>query len=362
MPRLRILALLSLALLAALAISACGGSSGGDEDPQQVLDATFNGDQTITSGNLDLSISVDAQGGSSAGTLEAGLSGPFQSSDNGGVPQFDLTADAKLDSSAQDFSGSAGLISTGDSAFVSFQDTDYEVPADIYSQFKASYDQAQQQSQAQQTQNQNFLSGLGVNPSNWLTDLSNEGNEDVDGTDTIHISGQADVPKLVADLKTIIEKVPQAAGQVSPAQLSQFDQLSGLVKSADFDIFTGADDDILRKLEANIEIDPPAGSSGAPDSLTIGFTVAFSDVNQPQTISAPTNAQPLSGLLQQFGVDPSQLGQLGSAIGSGSSAGSSASGGGTSGTGSAASQAYLECLGKAQGQAAIDQCAALLGQ
>ncbi len=309
--RFRAMLVLALALAAALTIAACGGDSGGDEDPQEVLDATFNNEAQIDSGVFDVSFDLTAEGGDNEGTFQASLGGPFESGGDGAVPKFDITAEADLDSSTQDFSGSAGLVSSGDSAFVNFQDTDYEVPAELFQQFQSSFEQAQAQSE-QQGNEGNFLSSIGVNPSDWLTDLSNEGNEDVEGTDTIHISGQADVPKLVEDIRTIAERVPQAADQVTPAQLSQLDELTDIIKSAEFDIYTGADDDILRKLEANLEVDPPA-TSGAPESVTVGFSVTISELNEPQEIAAPTGAQPLGDLLQQFGVDPSQLGALGAA-------------------------------------------------
>ena len=347
------LLVLALALAAAFTIAACGGDGGGDEDPQEVLDATFNNEAQIDSGVFEVSFDLTAEGGDNEGSFEASLGGPFESGDGGEVPKFDITAEANLDSSAQDFSGSAGLVSTGDSAFVNFQDTDYEVPAELFQQFQSSFEQAQAQTEKQGDEG-NFLSSIGVDPSNWLTDLSNEGNEDVDGTDTIHISGQADVPKLVEDIRTIAKRVPQAADQVTPAQLSQLDQLTDIIKSADFDIYTGADDDILRKLEANLEIDPP-GTSGAPESVSVGFSVTISELNEPQEIAGPTNAQPLGDLLQQFGVDP---GQLGVAAASGGSGSGGASGGGTS----PATQAYLDCLADAQGQDALDQCAALIEQ
>ena len=301
----------------------------------------------MNSGTFDLSFDVSVEGGDDEGSVDASISGPFQGGD-GSVPQFDLTASADVQSSAQDFSGEAGLISTGDSAFVNFQGTDYEVPADLFNQFKSSYEEAQKQSN--QNADGNFLANLGIDPTNWLTDLSNEGNEDVEGTETIHISGEADVPKLVEDLKTIADRVPQAADQVSPAQLSQLDQLTDLVESADFDIYTGSDDDILRKLEANLTINPPE-AEGGPDSVDVGFSLTLGDLNEPQSISGPSNAQPLGDLLQQFGVDPSQLGALGASTGSGGSGG-----GGT------ASQAYLDCLANAQGADALDQCEALLSQ
>jgi hypothetical protein len=303
--RLR-LPLAVLAALAAAAVPAACGDSGGDEDPQQVLDATFQNDETIGSGVFELSLDVDAEGGDDAGTLEASLGGPFQSGDDG-APQFDITASANVDSTQQQFDAEVGLISTGDSAFLNFQDTEYEVPAAAYDRFKQGFADAQAEDEGDD--GQSVLPSLGIDPSAWLNELSNEGTEDVEGTETIHISGQADVPDLVADLKTIAEKVPEAAQQVSPTDLSQIDQLTGIIKSADFDIYSGADDELLRKLEATLELDPPDAAGGA-ESVSINFAVTLSELNEAQTISAPADAQPLSTLLEQFGVDSSQLGGL----------------------------------------------------
>jgi hypothetical protein len=364
--RIRALIVLSIAVIAAVAISACGGG-GGDEDPQEVLDATFSNDEKINSGVFDVSVDVSAEGGENAGSFDASLGGPFQGAD-GGFPSFDIDAEINLDSDAQDFSGSAGLTSTGDSAFLNFQDTDYEVPQQAFDQFAATFTQLQDQTE-QQGGDGNFLSSLGVNPTNWLTDLSNEGDEDVEGTETIHISGEADVPKLVEDFKKIAENAPQAAQQVTPAQLGQLDQLTGIIESADFDIFTGADDDLLRKLEANLELNPP-DAEGSPDSVSVNFSVTLSGLNEPQEIAAPASAQPLGDLLQQFGVDESALGQLGGAIQGGSGGGGGGAGGGglpqAGGNPDApsgnASQAYLDCLAAAEGAAAVQQCAALLEQ
>ena len=53
---------------------------------------------------------------------------------------------------------------------------------------------------------------------------------------------------------------------------------------------------------------PPAGTPGSPDSVSLDFSITFSDVNEAQSISAPTGAKPLADLLGQFGIDPSQLG------------------------------------------------------
>jgi hypothetical protein len=356
--RIRALIFIALALALSLVVAACG-DDGGDsgEDPQQVLEDTFNNEQSIDSGSFDLSIRVDAEG-DQGGSFEGSLGGPFQSQE-GKFPQVDLNADIKLDTSAQDFSGSAGLTSTGESAFVSFQDTDYEVPQELFDQFSTSYEQLQQQSQSQGEQGNNLLGSLGIDPTNWLTDLSNEGTEDVEGTETVHISGQADVPKLVEDIKKIAENAPNVGQQVTPQQLDQLNQLTSIIKSADFDVYSGESDDLLRKIDANLELTPPAGTAGAPDSVSLELSLTIGDVNEPQTISAPTGAQPLANLLQQFGIDPSQLGgALRGGLGSGGAL--PQSGGSQAAPSGDASQAYLQCLQQAQGEAAISECAQLL--
>jgi hypothetical protein len=358
--RLRQLALIPLVALAAVGLVACGGEDGGDENPEEVLQAIFSNDNEVDSGVFDVSLDVSSEGGEDDGTLEASLGGPFQGAD-GGFPSFDLDAEANLDSSAQDFSGEIGLVSTGQSAFVNFQDTAYEVPQQAFDQFAQSFTQLQQQSE-QQADGGNFLSSLGIDPTNWLTDLSNEGNEDVDGTETIHIHGEADVPKLIEDLKQIVQNAPQAANRVTPQQLGQLDQLTGIIESADFDIYGGADDDILRRFDANLELNPPSGAAGAPDSVSVDFSLTLSELNEPQEIAAPSGAQPLGDLLQQFGVDPDSLGQLGGALGGGSGPGAGVpqAGGPPRGPSGSASQAYLDCLAQAQGADAVQRCASLL--
>ena len=358
MHRTRALILIALALALGLVVAACGGDGdSGGEDPAQVLRDTFNNEQSIDSGSFDLSAKVEAEG-DQGGTFEGTLEGPFQSQE-AKLPQFELNADIKLDTSAQDFSGSAGLTSTGEGAFVNFQDTDYQVPQELFDQFSTSYEQLQRQSQAQGEEGNSLLQSLGIDPSSWLTDLSNEGTEDVDGTETVHISGQADVPKLVEDVKKIAENAPNVGQQVTPQQLGQLDQLTSVIKSADFDIYSGESDNLLRKLEANLELTPPTGTLGTPDSVTLQVTLTISDVNEPQTISAPSEAQPLASLLQQLGIDPSQLG---GALRGGLRAGGALpqSGGSQAAPSGGASQAYLQCLQQAQGEDALGQCAELL--
>ena len=69
---------------------------------------------------------------------------------------------------------SGGLTSTGRPAFVNFQDTDYEVPQQLFDQFSRSFLQLQGQSRRGQA-GAACSSRSGIDPANWLTDLENEG-------------------------------------------------------------------------------------------------------------------------------------------------------------------------------------------
>jgi hypothetical protein len=175
-------------LLALGVLAGCGGddddaaSAGGDAT--QLVDETFSNMEKITSGRIDLSAEVQG-----AATVEAALSGPFQSQD-GKLPQLDL--DATLEGGGQRFE--AGLTVTADQGFVSYQGTDYEVSDEVFEQLQTAYRQASQQ------QGGASLATLGIDPRNWLTDARTEGDSEVGGTETIKITGGVDVQKLLEDL------------------------------------------------------------------------------------------------------------------------------------------------------------------
>ncbi|MGA9635140.1 MAG: hypothetical protein WBQ41_07850 [Solirubrobacterales bacterium] len=346
---------IALALGGAVLLAACGGGGNG-EDPQQVLQQTFSNPTSIQSGTFDLDFRVETSGGDNPGRLEAKLGGKFAGQGSGQFPKFDIDASVDAEGGSQSFSGTGGVISTGDRAFVKFQGTEYTVPQQLYDEFTTTY--AQLQSRSSSNKSANLLKTLNISPANWLTDLKNEGTADVEGTKTIHISGSADVSKLVEDLKAIAQRAGSAVGNVNTQQL---DQLNGVVKSGDIDVYSGQDDKLLRRFQIHVDLKPPPGTPGAPDSLTIDFQLNFANVNQPETFSAPANAKPLGSLFQSLGVNP---GQLGNALrgGLGSSGALPESGGSTTAPSASGVQAYEQCLSQASGSAALQKCAALLGQ
>lgn len=337
-----------------LVLAACGGGGGNDEDPHQVLTQTFSNPTPIKSGNFDLDFKVESNGGQSPGTIEVKLGGQFQSQDPGKFPQFDFDVSLRAESGSQTISGSGGLTATGDRAFVNIQGTEYSVPQQLYDRFTSTYTQLQGQNGA--NPQGGLLQRLNIDLTRWLTGLKNEGTEDVEGQSTIHISGHANVPQIVADLTTIAKDAGKSVGNVNIGRLGQ---LNNAIQSGEVDVNSGETDKLLRRLGLEFTLKPPPGTPGAPDSIDVHLQLNLADVNKPQNIRAPANAQPLTAAaLRGLGISPSVLGgALRSGVGT-----VPESGGSTAAPSGSAVQSYNQCLSQASGVAALQRCAALLGQ
>lgn len=344
-----IVALLALAV-AAVGLAACGGSSsGGSGDAQTLLRQTFSGAHQIRSGKANIQLRVVVTGDSSLqGPIDATIAGPFESAGSDRLPKFDLA----LDASAEGQSIKAGLTSTSDQLFVDFGGTSYAVPAQVVQQLQRSFERSRQQGSSQPRAS---LKALGIDPLRWLQDATVVGTESVGGTPTDHISAKVDVGALLDDVDVLLAKVsaggiPGVPGGRVPSRLpaGARSQIEQAVKSATFDVWSGTSDHTLRKLTLALDVAPP---SGKPRSVTVNLSVELTDLNQPQTITAPATSRPLSELLGQF------QGLLGGALGSASGGGSGSSGGATS----AQLNAYAQCVQRAGSNVTEAQrCASLL--
>lgn len=348
-PRIAVLAL--VATFGMCFLTGCGGGSSGNEassstDVNQLLQETFSGGKTIDSGNLNLGVRVDAKGSSTSGPIALSLSGPFQSQGKGKLPKLDLTA--KVQGAGQNID--AGVVSTGDKGFVKFQGQAYAVSDQVFQQFKKGFEQAQAQAGRQKGAS---LATLGIDPRRWLTNPKNEGDAKVGDTDTIKITGDVNVPKLLDDVNAALAKARSLGVQGSaniPSQLTdaQKKQAADAVKHLSVEIYTGKSDQILRRMLINLT----AVSQGQTADVT--FDLQLLDVNQDQTINEPAGAKPFAQLL-------SQLGGLGGLTGGASSSGSSSTGSNSGATSSDNLQKYSACIEKAGSDAAkARKCADLL--
>ena len=381
MNRLKLLAFaLCLALGAGFLVAGCGGD---DEDPEDVLRETFSGDHQVDSGTIDVSVSGSVEG-ATGGSFDASVSGPFQSNGDQ-FPSFDLDVTASGEGAGQSLDFQGGLTSTGDAMYVNYNDTDYEVDQATFKQIQQNFEQSQAdtaddagsfQEQCQAAVEQNGLdpSLCDIDPFSLVTNLENEGDEDVEGTSTTHVHGDINIAELGNIAGDAIAASPQGAFLPPEAIDQATAQVEDAVDEASFDVYSGTDDDTLRRFDLNMGITAPDDAAVAVPIEGADFTlsVVLGAVNEPQTIEAPADAQPFDQLLDELGASGLPLGDIGALPGGVPDAGGGGDafdfdgpggvtpgggGGGAGGAGGAApNDAYLDCIADAQTPEEIAGC------
>lgn len=357
MPRApRLLILLALVLAAAATLAACGE----EEDVQAILEETFAGeDKEVDSGRVALGLRVTPTGGTPAtGPIAARLEGAFAASEEEeGLPRFDLNL--SLNAGPQAFT--AGVVSTGEAGFLRFQGGTFQLPEQVFAQFRQGYLQSRERSE-QGDDGPQSVASLGIDPRGWLRDPQIVGEEEVGGADTIHIRADIEVAPLLEDINRLLSRAGELGvaepGQ-TPEQLTEEQRriITQAVRSARMDLWTGADDRILRRLRLEVDYAIPEEAREQAQGLTSGqlaLEITIADLGEDQEIEAPEGARPLDELLGQFG------GQL---PGGGAPEGGVApeEGAAPEGEGGGAATEYDRCLEQAGGDVgAIQECAELL--
>jgi hypothetical protein len=339
-----------LAVCAALLLAACGGGS--TQEASTLVRQTFGGTHKIDSGRLAFNLTVNPSGSRTlTGPISLSFSGPFQTEGPGKLPQsaFDVTV------SALGNAASITIISTGNKGYVTFEGQSYQLPQRTFQQLESSFGQLG--SSTVSSGGSGVLGKLGIQPVHWLENPQVVGTETVGGVSTTHIHSGVNVAALLGDISTFLSRagslgVSGAATLphgISPASRQK---VAREVQNPSFDLWTGQADKTIRKLAIGLTL-PVTGTAstvlGGLRSAAIGLSLQYADLNQPQTITAPTALRPFS----EF---QTKLNALVQEIESGVGGSSGASGGST-----ASLQAYSQCIQKAKGDVAkMQKCAPLL--
>lgn len=365
----RVVAAVLLAILATLALAACGSSSSSSsEDAATLLKQTFTGSHKVSSGNLNIAVTVDPSGSTTfSGPIKLSFGGPFQSSASGKLPQSDFTVSV----SALGKSGSLGLVSTGKSGYVTLQGTSYQLPAATFQKLESSLSQV---GTTGNSGGSGTLAKLGIKPLDWLQNPKVVGTESVGGTDTTHISASVNVAAFLNDFSTFLQKastlgVSGTSAASKGLSASVRNEIASAVKNPRFDLWTGNGDKTLRRLTLALTV-PVSGATstqlGGLRSADIGVSMQYGDVNQPQTIAAPTTLRPYSEFTSKVQSFVQSLqGSVGSSLLPGSSGSSSSGSGSSSGSSSSGTsskiQRYSSCVTAAGSDVSkMQRCASIL--
>jgi hypothetical protein len=369
-----------LAVFAALAaiLSACGGGGGSSDDPQKVIEeATFEG---VESGTVDLAMNIKAEG-EHGGNMKIALSGPFQSTGKQSIPELALEASAKGEADGENVDFEGGLTVLGDRAYIAFDGKNYEVDPTTFGFVKSGFEEAEQEGAKESAGGEASAcqkAATSMNLEEFVDNLENEGGEEVDGVKTTKLSGDLE-PKGAVDAIIRLMETPacsaelEAAGPFPIEELKDLKgEITGAVKKAHADIYVGEDDHIVRKVTADLTVEP----KGTDESAEIELDFTLGGVNEAQTIKAPANAEPLDKLFGQLGINPLEL--LGMMEGGGTEdlggliegITGAIDGEGTSAAGGPAeeielpstgeSKEFTECLSEAKSASDVQECASLM--
>jgi len=386
----------AVALLTAGLVAGCGGGSAKHDPPagsssaRQLLTQTLDGHRTISSGVISLDVKVVPSGSSTiTKPIELSFSGPFTSSGSGKVPESDFT----IQGSAQGQQGSLQVISAGGKGYITVSGASYEMPASSFKTVGSglgSLAGSGSGGTGSGGSQSGVFSKLGIHPLDWLSDPQVVGEETVGGTATTHIRATVDARAMLRDVSRLLGKAGSlgvggqsgtstTAASGLPTSISAATQtkIANAIGSPSFDLWTGKSDKIVRKLTVTAKV-PVTGQTrtllGGMSSAAVTIDFAYSDINKPQTITAPALIKPYSefqakvnAVLQEIEagliLSSASGGGAGSTGATGSTGSTGSTGTSTSGTStvSSADQAYTHCIVNAKGDVAkMQKCSSLL--
>jgi hypothetical protein len=307
---------------ACVLIAACGGGgrASAKATAARLVSQAFTASGAVDSGRvaLTLTLSLDGVKQLDGEPVTLDVSGPFQRDAAG-----QLSADLSATIDAAGDSADIEVVLVPGHVYLGIGGAFYDLPS---SDSVPSSDSAG--AQGATGASGGIFGTLGIDPSDWLTDLHNLGSAEVGGVATDHVSARVDVASLLGALTKLgagtggSGAASGSSGSSASSGATGASGLAGLlpllaqaITSANANIYTGVADHIVRRLDLAVTFSVPALASGLLGGLSGGsldFDATLTDLGKPQTITPPANAQPRSALLNGVFDLESRFGSLAS--------------------------------------------------
>lgn len=264
------------ALLTVLALAGCGES-----DAQRILSRTADNLGKIRSGDLVLRLVVSPREGTK-GRVGFALRGPFALRP-GGLP----VAKIAYTQIAGDREGTATFVSTGTKAYAEINGKAYELPSESAEVVRRAAGGGA------------GSGGLGrFEIDSWVDHPVVTDGGYVGGAPTDHVSAELDVVAATNGLLQLLRELGRAAPTIEGDAAKQ---LEDAVESSSFDVWSGIQDHLLRRLvlKADLGFDVPSSLQrvlGDVVGAKVEFELAISKPNRPVSVPPPTNPLPSSQL------------------------------------------------------------------
>jgi hypothetical protein len=318
LPGLHGLVAIALAFAVAVLLAACGGggrdkATAAKTTPATLLAETAGSADTINSGRVDVAATLALDGVKQlhGEPIALDVSGPFTRQSGR------LAADLAVNLAAAQTNAGGALDVVGGAVYVGLGGRFYRLRGPSVPSERGTTGARGATGASGATGIAGILRRLGLDPSDWLSSPQIAGTADVGGVATEHLHSQIDVANVLDDLAALSARAGAsgasgATGASSPLS-ADLRLIESAITSATLDVYTGVADHIVRRVALAIDFTVPAIAAGILDGLTGGsldVVATLTDVNQPQSITAPAHAQPASKLLNGVLALESQFGSL----------------------------------------------------
>jgi hypothetical protein len=281
-------------LLATAALVLAGCNDGGNDGEARAIVEKGLG-ATIGSARLTIDLTAKLEGiPQQRGPVKIELDGPYRSDPEGGLPEADL--EMVVSGGGQTFS--LGLRSIGDRAYVGFGGTAYRVSDATVKRLNG--DGARGGPGLRGALRQRF----GVDPLNWVTNASDEGEATIAGEPARHVRADVDVKRTLTDLNRVVARTA-APGQ-PPATLGadEIESIGERIDDPKLDVYVGRDDGKIRRFSLDLAFEVPEDDRrrfNGLESGTITLDIELTEVGKPQRIEEPRSSRPYSELNELLG-------------------------------------------------------------
>jgi hypothetical protein len=295
-------ALTGAALVAALALAACGGGdssstsgSGGESADDAKANAkavstlvkqAFGPNEQARSGKVNATIDIDVKGVPRwKDPIEISLDGAYELDSGESVPDFNLEASLLLREAAY----GASLLLVDGKAYIQVGTTGYR-QSDAIAQKIAGPAPAKQNGLTK-TAGMFYL-----NPQAWRKNTKIVGDADIAGEPTTHVTADIRSDRFFFDMSRLVDlltalRVTEISGLPTEITAKQQAALVRSVKFAKGDVYFGKDDHVLRKahLEGAVIVKPKDRAAlGGMKSAKAVADFNITEVGEPQSIEAPS--------------------------------------------------------------------------
>ncbi len=303
---------IATSLVTAAVVAGCGGGTPkpaaqgtGSAAAHRLLVQAFDGQDKIKSGVIELALQITPSGSTSiTKPIELAFGGPFMDTGVGKLPESDFT----IAISAQGHRGALQVISAAGKGFITVNGQSYKMPAASFKKLESGFGSlassgASSGNSGSAKSAKGAFAALGIKPLDWLVRPQIVGTAMLGGVKTTRVRAGVNATAMLHDFSKLIGDtskfgVSSTSGSlphsISPATQRRIARALG---SPSFNVWTGSADKLIRKLTLTASI-PVTGQTrtelGGMRSASVTLDFEYRDLNQPQTISAPTSTKPYS--------------------------------------------------------------------